>query len=207
MSATTAHDGLLRSLLGCRADSNKFTSFLSNQGLSDHLGKDVNVYPDSLYINFKSRGLSIVFSPSEGYKPKYSTTWQELDLSKLLCTAIDLYNEPSEMAQRRAKAGNRELFSQCDLPILLKGTKELVLKADTDGRGFIGAFGEPSRKGGEYVGIWLEWVSLGVKCELDARGNLAWERAADERWTVVTLFSKGDLKGEADEGEHDDVML
>ena len=214
------NDGLLRSLLGSKANSNKFTAFLTHQGLS--LGDDVNVYPDCVYVNWKARGLSIVFSPLQDYKPKYSTPWKDLDMSKLSCSAIDLYNAPSDMAQRRAKAGNRELFASYDLPLLLKGKKELELKSDTNGRRFIEAFGEPSRKGGENIGIWLvsasltalsvtdtaqEWVDLGVKAEIDARGNMAWERAADETWTTVTLFPKGDLKGEANEGEHDDVVL
>ena len=151
-------EGLLRSLLGCKANSSKYQSFCASVlGIAaSEVGKDVNTYPDAVYLNYKSQGCSFLFSPPQDYKPKYSMTWEALDQSQLILTGIDLYNQPSEMASRRATAANKILFSRCKLPLSLKGgEKQLELVGKTNGRHFIEAFGEPSRKGGENIGIWL----------------------------------------------------
>ena len=75
---------------------------------------------------------------------------------------------------------------------------ELSVLADTSGKDFVQALGEPDRKGGGAgpssgsIGIWCEWSKDGVMVEFggdEAKGPQAWERGKDAAWKIITIFS------------------
>jgi len=74
----------------------------------------------------------------------------------------------------------------------------LDVLADTSGKDFVQALGEPDRKGGGAgpssgsIGIWCEWPKDGIMVEFggdEAKGPQAWERGKDAVWKIITIFS------------------
>ncbi|KAF8343172.1 uncharacterized protein EI90DRAFT_3115689 [Cantharellus anzutake] len=209
----------LQTLLGHSADSNNISSCLSELGTPDSVPNyDLKTYSDVVYYNYHSLGLSLVFSPIEGYKPKTRASASELSLSKLILTGIDIYNRLETASDRKDSAPyapkivNAQYSPYPAYPISLllpsappdrnqqpssSPPNVLAITPDTTGKIFVEALGEPSRKGGGTgpssgsINIWCEWSRLGLMIEFggnDARGPQAWERGKDARWSVISIF-------------------
>lgn len=145
----------------------------------------IKSYPDTVYLNYYSLGLSLVFGPKNGYKPTTGLTRAQLDNENLKLESIDVYNIPkvkgaaSGAASGAAKFSKRsELAFACypQLPITIEmvynnpeiGPVRMPASFDVDadktGKDFVNAFGEPDRKGGGSgpssgsIGIWCEWT-------------------------------------------------
>jgi hypothetical protein len=158
---------------------------------------EVKAYPDTVYFNYYTLGISLTFLPSGG------RTTTSLKFETLSLDGIDIYNTSKEARPSKGKT-----YSQFPLlPVKLTASpverntdstsNVFELKAGTTGQDLVGALGEPTRKGGGAgpssgsISIWCEWSKLGVMVEFggdEARGPQAWERGKDAVWKVVTLF-------------------
>jgi hypothetical protein len=170
----------LRDLLGAHPNDQIINDFIARAESSVTLPKHThkvttNVYPDSVYFNYHSLGFSLLFVPTDGYKPKSGTARDDLDQTRLILDGIDLYNLPFH--KRKADSGTRGPDPKAgstrsaeptyaDYPLypvsipLVAGAKDkngvvkqrtvetLELTTTTSGKDFVGCLGEPDRKGG-----------------------------------------------------------
>ncbi|KAF8203712.1 hypothetical protein BJ912DRAFT_940807 [Pholiota molesta] len=177
---------------------------------------EIKSYSDAVYFNYYPLGLSLLFSPKDGYKPTSGLKLADLKNEKLVLDSIYVYNVPKQAGDRKQGTSSRaaELaFSTFPaLPILFTITAEvkdkdgkpvnrppkLEIGSETKGRDFVQTLGEPDRKGGGAgpssgsIGIWCEWSKDGVMVEFggdEAKGPQAWERGKDAIWKIVTIFS------------------
>ena len=189
----------LRSLLGLSPSSSAISDHITRLS---RLVNSVNVaavaavksYPDTVYLNYFSLGLSLQFVPTKGYKPAVGAERAGLEEDKLVLDSIDIYN-----ASTAVKNTSERTFSPYPLipftTVLKDGT--LQVAQGTTGKEFVQVLGEPERKGGGSgpsngsIGIWCEWTKEGTMIEFggdDARGPQAWERGKDAVWRVMTIF-------------------
>lgn len=200
----------------------------SSQGLSKHIAvlsslvsttnanvPEIKSYPDAVYFNYFTLGLSLLFSPQNGYKPTTGLKKPDLEEENLVLDSMDVYNGPTNKtpAAKSSSARSSELaFSTYPVsPFILTLSTDLEHKDDkqksrpsyfditseTTGKDFVQCLGEPDRKGGGAgpssgsIGIWCEWSNDGIMVEFggdEARGPQAWERGKDAVWRVITLF-------------------
>ncbi|KAF9270072.1 hypothetical protein L218DRAFT_1071563 [Marasmius fiardii PR-910] len=208
MSNTNPHE--LKRLFGLNPQSEIVSNFLDIISSSQTHIPEVKSYPDAVYFNYYQLGLSLLFKPVNGYKPKMGLSRADLEGGKLVLDGIDLYNTPTQQTSSRQKS--EVAFSTYPIsPITLKleaevkdkdgnvvsRPEELVVHRDTLGKAFVECLGEPDRKGGGSgpssgsIGIWCEWSKDGILVEFggpEARGPQAWERGKDAVWKVITLF-------------------
>ncbi|KAF8167758.1 hypothetical protein B0H34DRAFT_792452 [Crassisporium funariophilum] len=178
----------------------------------------VKSYPDAVYFNYFVLGLSLLFSPKDGYKPKSGLELRELDSNKLVLESIYIYNVPSAPASEDRSKGTssrRAELAYSTYPVSplvlniiadvqdkdgkpLSRPPKLDVVGDTSGKDFVQALGEPDRKGGGAgpssgsIGIWCEWSKDGIMVEFggdEAKGPQAWERGKDAIWKIITVFS------------------
>ena len=178
----------------------------------------IKSYPDTVYFNYFSLGLSLLFSPEKGYKLTTGLKLHELDNDKLVLENIYIYNVPPKNASHPQSKGTFSHTAEIaystypDFPLSLVLTADvggkdgrpisrplkLDVLADTSGKDFVQALGEPDRKGGGAgpssgsIGIWCEWSRDGIMVEFggdDAKGPQAWERGKDAVWKIITIFS------------------
>lgn len=169
---------------------------------------EVKSYPDAVYFNYFSLGLSLLFKPTQGYKPKTGLRRDELTDDQLVLDGIDIYNvpKPKEGSGSQSRAKGKQLYTAYPLDTIslsLQATPDkpreshMTIKRETTGKDFVQSMGEPDRKGGGAgpssgsIGIWCEWTKDGVLVEFggdEARGPQAWERGKDAVWKVTTLF-------------------
>jgi len=208
----------LRHLIGLRPSSDNLAHYLAS--LANHASTptpNVKSYPDAVYMNYYALGLSLLFSPLPGYKPKTGLALSELDKDQLVLDSIDIYNIPkgasSEPKSKGTSSRTAELvFSSFPLfPIVLDvggevkdkdsnvlaHPSQLQVAPQTTGKDLVQCLGEPDRKGGGAgpssgsIGIWCEWSKDGIMVEFggdEARGPQAWERGKDAVWRVMTVF-------------------
>ncbi|KAJ7071168.1 hypothetical protein C8F01DRAFT_419505 [Mycena amicta] len=168
----------------------------------------VKAYSDAVYFNYFQLGLTLLFSPKNGYKPAAGTARSALRDQDLALDSIDLYNvpKPSPSATKGSSMRKAELaFARFPgLPVSLalaelenRSQSHVTLGAETTGKEFVETMGEPARKGGGAgpssgsIGIWCEWTRDGLMVEfggIEATGAQAWERGKDAVWHVATLF-------------------
>ncbi|KAI0697122.1 hypothetical protein BC835DRAFT_1339156 [Cytidiella melzeri] len=196
----------LQKLFAHRPSSSQIQTYLSSLLTSNaSLIPEIKAYPDAVYFNYFSLGLSLLFKPVEGYKPTTGLSRDELDDARLVLDGIDLYNvaTPKE-GQRKAKQQSYATYPVDSITLKLVSTpdkperaSEMTVKTSTTGKEFVECMGEPERKGGGAgpssgsIGIWCEWTKDGVLVEFggdEARGPQAWERGKDAVWKVITLF-------------------
>ncbi|KII93793.1 hypothetical protein PLICRDRAFT_405835 [Plicaturopsis crispa FD-325 SS-3] len=207
----------LKELLGLDPSSEHLLGYLKSLGaivaqdVSDV--PEVKSYPDAVYFNYFAFGLSLLFSPKEGYKPKTGLKRADLDDAKLVLDSIDVYNMPkikrpgataSNKASRSAEAAFAS-YPVSPLILSLSGPSKdgktrpdkLDVTPETTGKEFVECFGEPDRKGGGAgpsagsIGIWCEWSKDGIMVEFggdEARGPQAWEKGKDAVWKIITIF-------------------
>ncbi|KAM0749516.1 hypothetical protein T439DRAFT_51764 [Meredithblackwellia eburnea MCA 4105] len=204
-------------LIGLAPSSARLSTALNLSNLPD---LEIKAFSDSVYYSYHSIGLSLVFHPHSGYKPKFGTPRDQIDEAKLALASIDIYNheanlEPpsssSSASKRRPPSSVKPTFAAFPLyplAVAYPSTSSqttlqiLLITTSTIGRDFVTALGEPDRKGGGEgsIGIWTEWTSHGIMVEFASGGLQAWDKGGEATWKTVTLFEKGVSAGK-DEGE------
>ncbi|KAK4703044.1 hypothetical protein P7C70_g3180, partial [Phenoliferia sp. Uapishka_3] len=184
---------------------------------------EVKAFSDSVYFNLHPIGVSLVFHPAEGYKPKSGSTREELQDEDLALASIDIYNHEAALnapppttktqATPRAPSSLKPVFAAFPAyPIAIShpSTAEpgaslatLLVDPNTQGKDFVVALGEPDRKGGGEgsIGIWTEWTALGVMVEFASGGLQAWDKGGDAVWKTLTIFERGVSAGKEDDEE------
>ena len=202
-----------RGLLGSQPSSTNLSSqiaYLSSLILAPNAAiPEIRSYPDAVYFNYFRLGLSLLYLPVNGYKPKTGLDRAGLRDEDLILDSIDIYNRPTSKHGSAPKS--ERVFSSypvspfsitlIDPPTDDKEEKashlSLDVKSETTGKDFVAFFGEPDRKGGGEgpssgsIGIWCEWSKHGVMVEFggdEARGPQAWELGKDAEWKVITMF-------------------
>jgi hypothetical protein len=204
----------LRDLLGLHPSSPELAQHLILLSTQTPIPQ-IKSYSDAVYFNYFSIGLSLLFSPENGYKPTNGLKLHELDNDKLVLESIYIYNVPPRNPRSKGTSSHTSETAYStypDFPLALvliadirdkDGTpiprpSKLNVLADTSGKDFVQALGEPDRKGGGAgpssgsIGIWCEWSKDGVMVEFggdEAKGPQAWERGKDAVWKIITIFS------------------
>jgi len=190
-----------------------YLSALSSRVSSSHVASpEIKSYPDAVYFNYYSLGLSLLFITINGYRPQSAVARQDLQDTHLVLDGVDIYSDLSA-DKSDTKTGTRShAYSAYPItPIVLTispETKEgtarpsnFAVTQNMTGKEFVATLGEPDRKGGGSgpssgsIGIWVEWTRDGLMVEFggdDSRGPQAWERGKDAPWRVISIFtSKG----------------
>ena len=195
----------LRDLLGHSPSSHQLTEYLSTLSTTTP-SPEVKSYPDAVYFNYYSLGLSLLFVPVNGYKPGSNASRQDLLDTHLILDGVDIYNSDNLTGET---ASHRSSYSPYPLtPIIIAITPEttsdttrssfLNITQSMLGKEFVALLGEPDRKGGGSgpssgsIGIWVEWSRDGLMVEFggeSSRGPQAWERGKDSPWKVISVFS------------------
>jgi hypothetical protein len=187
-----------------------YLSALSSRVSSSHVASpEIKSYPDAVYFNYYSLGLSLLFIPTNGYRPQSAVARQDLQDTHLVLDGVDIYNDLSA-DKSDTKTGTRShAYSPYPItPIVLtissdpkEGTprpSNFAVTQNMIGKEFVATLGEPDRKGGGSgpssgsIGIWVEWTRDGLMVEFggdDSRGPQAWERGKDAPWRVISIFS------------------
>ena len=194
---------------------NSLASFVSSPNAAI---PEVKSYRDAVYFNYYSLGLSLLFSPQNGYKPTTGLMREGLQLDNLILDSVDIYNVPKPVS---SLAEGAKMPRMAELAFTSYPVSPLVLplaaqtqpaeesepsnirpttfdvQPSTSGKDFVATIGEPDRKGGGAgpssgsIGIWCEWSKQGIMVEFggqEARGPQAWERGKDAVWRVITIF-------------------
>jgi hypothetical protein len=206
----------VRNLLGVHPSSDALAEFISSL-TPLAVEPEVKSYSDAVYLNYYTLGLSLLFSPKNGYKPTTGLARSALRDTDLVLEGLDLYNVPKPAASdpktKGTSARKAELaFSTYPgTPLTLQlaagatdkdgkalsRPEQLIVTAETTGKDFVGCLGEPARKGGGAgpssgsIGIWCEWTGDGLMVEFggdEAKGPQAWERGKDAGWRVLSVF-------------------
>lgn len=215
MSSSSTPPFELGKLLGISPSSEDLTAHISalctkisNPGAAI---PDVKSYSDAVYFNYFPLGLSLLFKPINGYRPKTGLKREELKDGDLVLDGIDIYNIPKPSSNANVTSNkSKQTYSTYPLtPIALPLSSDHKLpdgkprlaqfsvKPDTTGKEFVQDMGEPDRKGGGAgpssgsIGIWCEWSKDGVMVEFggdESRGPQAWERGKDAIWKIISIF-------------------
>ncbi len=165
----------VQTLLGHCADSEDISSCLAKLSGKDSTPKhELKAYSDAVYCNYLTLGLSLLFSPIGGYKPKAGALESDMSLSKLSLTGIDIYNRIETTADPKdnksgtpqPKIVNAQYSPYPAYPITLNLPSPSTKNVSPS----------PEKTGNE------------------ARGLQAWERGRDARWSVITIFEPSDAK-------------
>jgi hypothetical protein len=205
---TTMATSDIRDWLGHSPSSPDLAAYLSTLSTTQ-VTPDVKSYPDAVYFNYYSLGLSLLYIPINGYKPRSGLSRQDLQDAHLVLDGIDIYNDlPTVKSDGKTSSRSTAYSPYPTTPIALTVTPEtkegtsrpsaLSVTRDMTGKEFVTALGEPDRKGGGSgpssgnIGIWVEWTRDGLMVEFggdDSRGPQAWERGKDAPWRVISFFS------------------
>lgn len=219
-SSPNSDSDSLQRLLGLSPSSPELAAHLTalrtkSGDLSTSTSPEVKSYPDAIYFNYFSLGLSLLFKPVDGYKPTTGLKREELDDADLVLDEIDIYNVPKSSANTNtstsAKPSNKSKptyatypLTSLTLPLASSPSSEstprpthFTITPETTGKDFVQSMGEPDRKGGGAgpssgsIGIWCEWSKDGLMVEFggdESRGPQAWERGKDAVWKALSIF-------------------
>jgi hypothetical protein len=174
---------------------------------------EIKSYFDAVYFNYYSLGISLLFVPKNGYKPKPGLKMNDLQHDNLVLDSIDIYNVSMTEAPDDDKYLRSE-FAFTTFPIVpimlpitarakdkdgkpIERPSQLYITLESSGKDFVEALGEPDRKGGGAgpssgsINIWCEWSKDGVMVEfggVQANGPNAWDTGKDAVWKVITFF-------------------
>ncbi|KAI9060211.1 hypothetical protein FKP32DRAFT_1595613 [Trametes sanguinea] len=204
----------LKQLLGQKPSSSALSQHIA--ALAEKTSKpdadkpEVKSYPDAVYFNYYPLGLSLLFKPVNGYKPKTGLRRDDLQDENLELDGIDIYNSPPPKAGANASRATKSPYTTYPIsPIVIslvplppdkdgkKRSESISITSETTGKDFVLHMGEPDRKGGGAgpssgsIGIWCEWSKDGVMVEFggeESRGPQAWERGKDAVWKVISIF-------------------
>lgn len=164
----------------------------------------IESYPDVVYFSLPKQGISYLFEPTGGYRPKYSQTFDQLDKDKLCIASVDLYNVPSsQSSSKRKQTSTRIQFDTLSvLPVTFdfSNFENINITADTTAKELVDKLGEPDRKGSS-DGLWIEWENLGLHVEFGLTKD--WDTLQKDTWTRINLFKPGVQKGK----DEDDMEL
>lgn len=212
MAVSSTND--IRNILGLCPSSAELNACLATLTKATTASNDavpeIKSFADSVYFNYFILGLSLLFVPQNGYKPRPGLKRGDLNDSDLILDGMDIYSVP----ETNPKSGNSTSSRTAELafstfpvsPLVLsishqegkERPSQLEVLPQTTGKDFVAVLGEPDRKGGGAgpssgsIGIWCEWSKDGIMVEFGgdaARGPQAWERGKDAVWKVITLFS------------------
>ena len=205
--------------MGERPSSKRLLDYITSLSTAETRNPEVKSYRDTVYFNYYSLGLSLLFSPNNGYKPTTGLKREDLRDDDLILDSIDIYNVPKSISS--LSEGGTKLPRLAELAFSTYPVSPLALSLavqhpleegesiptrpssfdvlpTTSGQHFVAVLGEPDRKGGGAgpssgsIGIWCEWSKDGVMVEFGgdkARGPQAWERGKDAVWRVITIFT------------------
>lgn len=209
-------------LLGLSPSSKRLESSLTAIApLPVGAAPEIKAFSDSVYFNLYDIGISLVFHPKDGYRPKRGSAREELDSEKLFLASVDIYNHQANLtpptpstttsAPRPPSSLKRTFAPFPSYPIAIthpsssssSSLSTLLVNPKTTGKDFVVALGEPDRKGGGEgsIGIWTEWTQLGVMVEFASGGLQAWDKGGDAVWKTVTIFERGVMAGKEDDEE------
>ncbi|KAG6832286.1 hypothetical protein H0H92_003519 [Tricholoma furcatifolium] len=222
----------VRNLFGLKPSSPELSQYLAS--LADDISSphattaDVKSYPDAVYLNYHMLGLSLLFTPVSGYKPKTGLQVSELDSEKLALNSLDIYNIPKPSATGPRLKGTSSRTAELAFssfprfPLALDIREGVEVKGDDDkaqkhpaelgvtpktiGKEFVECLGEPDRKGGGSgpssgsIGIWCEWTKDGIMVEFG--GDEAKGPQAWERGKDAVWKNKTLSDGNSDEILH-----
>lgn len=206
-------DGVgLQFLFGLTPVSEKVQAYISTLTSSANTPfqrPEVKTYPDAVYFNYFNLGLSFLFIPTKGYRPKAGAKLEQLDQSLLYLHGVDIYNVPKQKLDTQTiRAPSNAAYSTypispialrlsaCDKDGKPRSRAILEITDSTAGKEFVSVLGEPDRKGGGSgpssgsIGIWLEWKKDGLMVEFggdESRGPQAWEKGKDALWSVLSI--------------------
>jgi len=190
----------------------KYISTLSSLANTSNGDKtQTKAYPDAVFINYYALGCSIEYRPTNGYKPPSNVqSITDLHANNLSLDKIDIYNSPYEYDEpsntppptsQKTKSKTKPEFAKYpNLPLAITFShepKSMSVLAESTGKDFVAALGEPDRKGGGAgpssgsINIWCEWAKEGVMVEFggqDARGPQAWDNGKDAKWKVISFY-------------------
>jgi hypothetical protein len=197
----------IQKLLGEHPSSEKITSHIQSIATSNPLldiqSPEVKSYPDAVYLNYFSLGLSLLFKPVNGYKPRFKLRLEDLKDEDLELDGVDLYNNPKPKADESKSNPAYTTYPVSPFTLNLVSIQDktrpesMNITPETTGIQFVETFGEPDRKGGGAgpstgsIGIWCEWSRDGIMVEFggdESRGPKAWETGKDAVWKVITIF-------------------
>lgn len=212
----------MRDLLGLKPSASAVSRYIDSLAEAANASNakipEVKSYSDAVYFNYYPLGISLLFAPKDGYKPKTGLKLDELQQDNLVLDSIDIYNvpKPKNDSNDKSTPSRSELaFTTFPLsPIVLPITgqakdkdgkpverpPQLNITPETSGKDFVKALGEPDRKGGGTgpssgsINIWCEWSNDGVMVEFggaEAKGPRAWDTGKDAIWKVITFFKPG----------------
>jgi len=198
----------LHAWIGSTLSSPSYTSHLSalssQASLSSLPEPEIKPYPDVVYLNYWPLGTSCLLGPLDGYTPpKSAQDLRELDGTRLRLESVDVYNPPlpQEGASKSSKYAPFPCLPYTFVPRSGSPPRPpFQITAQTTGKEFVLALGEPARKGGGggpmagNIGIWCEWSEEGVMVEFEA-GEASvvqnWEKGGEKVWRVMTVFERG----------------
>ncbi|KAJ3490557.1 hypothetical protein NLI96_g1341 [Meripilus lineatus] len=192
----------LQSLLGLHPTSTALSTpirALASHATNASSSPEVKAYSDAVYFNYHSLGISLLFKPVGGYKPKTGQRRDELQEDSLELDGIDIYHSPKGGTGKVSYTTIPVNPIALELASIPGRTRPATIQVtpETTGKDFVACLGEPDRKGGGAgpssgsIGIWCEWTKDGIMVEFggdESRGPQAWERGKDATWKVITLF-------------------
>lgn len=153
---------------------------------------ELQSYSNAVYMNYHSLGISLLYTPINGYQPTAGTHLEQLRAADLILESLDIYNVAAKVDEvdlskkaggKPSKLANAQYSPYPCFPIsvhraaarttedLASSSADLGLTLDitpeTMGKDFVKFLGEPSRKGG---GGGPSVGSIGVWCEWKALG-------------------------------------
>lgn len=179
-------------------DTFDFQNTLKSSTAGSTARTETKWYPDVVYINHYSCGISLCCSPLNG--SKLNKEWTESDV---ILESIDIYNPLLPLVPTPSTSSTKPVFSPYpSLPLSM--TPRFSLTTSSTGKDLVSALQEPSKKGGGvgWVDVWLEWEAIGIQVELrDPKGNEVvtdhdrkkglggiWDRAAGWTWGSMKIF-------------------
>ena len=214
----------LHVFLGFRPTSQRLIVHLSKLAADASLEAaptpEVKAFSDCVYYNLHALGISLVFHPVAGYKPKTGTSRADLQEDQLRLASIDVYNHeaaidpPSSSSSKPSpsRPSTKPSFAAFpSYPIRISypsntipsTPQTLLVDTKTVGKEFVSALGEPDRKGGGEgsMGIWTEWTGIGLMVEYASGGLQAWDKGGEATWKVLSVFERGVAAGKDDDQE------
>ncbi|SPO29498.1 uncharacterized protein UTRI_04767_B [Ustilago trichophora] len=194
----------LATVLGSSPNKPEIQTLLNQVGASSTVDPEIKAYPDVVYHNYQSLGLSLQY---EAATPGTDASKATADALRL--AAIDIYSAHED----KRWTGCPGLPLQISATHVETGRKtvEAIITHDSTGKALVSLLGEPERKGGGAGGrsgpaAWMEWslrlsspdsdsrAAKEVKVQVElagagARGADRWnaERAGACQWAVITI--------------------
>ncbi|THH18405.1 hypothetical protein EW146_g2555 [Bondarzewia mesenterica] len=206
----------IRDLLGLCPSSAQLSTYLSelssaSPSSSARIPSEVKSYPDAVYLNYYALGLSLLFTPINGYKPKTGLTREQLKEIDLVLDGIDIFNvlpkpSASESAGKSSTVSSYTTYPISPITLAISPEAKdgktrppsIDISPSMTGKEFVTTLGEPDRKGGGAgpssgsIQIWLEWSKDGIMVEFggdESRGPQAWETGKDAVWKFMCLWN------------------